>query len=114
MMKKNLKALNCDLKSVGHSFTSQYFFKYLPLVRWYVTSLRIIRQIGHHSFLESHNAAGERKQYDRLADEPLEHNYGLNVCLKRYVQSVMGAAQKVSHRRAHTHRCLKRQGHENL
>ena len=26
MMKKNLKTVNCDLKSVDHSFTSQYFF----------------------------------------------------------------------------------------
>ena len=61
-----------------------------------------IRQIGDHSFLESHNVAGKRKQYDRLADEPLDHNYGLNVCLKRHIQSVMGTAQKVSHRHTHT------------
>lgn len=72
-MKQNLKTLNCDLKSFEHSFTSQYFLN-ISHCQAVCQGLRITRQIGDYSFLDSHNAAGERKQYDRQKDEPLEQS----------------------------------------
>ena len=114
-MKQNLKTLNCDLKSFEHSFTSQYFLNisHCQAVR---QDLRITRQIGDYSFLDSHKVAGERKQYDRLKDEPLEQSYVLTVCMsKRGMYKVLwGSTENISQAHAHTERFLKRQGQDNF